>query len=207
MSGFNRSIYLFLSMVCVTGFYMTDALAIAIPERGPIPFEAYDKDGNGQISEEEFNAVRGERMASSAAQGRPMRGAANAPAFSDFDKDGNGQLTPDELAAGQQVQMEKRGGMGMGQGQGRGMGAGQGRGRNMPSFADFDLNGDGVLEKDEFYRARGERFTSRMQQGYQARGMATAPTFEDVDSDGNGKVTPDEFASHQQKHQEQRQKR
>lgn len=201
MPGLIRSIYLCLSIVCVAGFYVPVAHAVAIPERGPIPFEAYDKDGNGQISEQEFNAVRGERMAVMAAQGRPMRGAANAPAFSDFDKDGDGQLTPEELAAGQQAQMQQRGGMGMGQG--RGMGAGQGMGRNMPSFADFDLNGDGVLEKEEFYRARGERMTDRMQQGYPMRGMANAPTFEDVDSDGDGKITPQEFSAHQMEHRRQ----
>ncbi|MCW8962476.1 MAG: hypothetical protein OQL16_01675, partial [Gammaproteobacteria bacterium] len=58
-----------------------------IPERGPIPFAAYDKDGSGFISPEEFNAVRGQRMATRAAEGRPMRGAASAPAFSAFDAD------------------------------------------------------------------------------------------------------------------------
>ena len=78
-----------------------------IPERGPIPFAAYDKDGNGVISEEEFNEVRDQRMAKRAAAGRPMQGAASAPAFSEFDTNGDGQLTEDELATGQKVQMEK----------------------------------------------------------------------------------------------------
>ena len=205
MRGVNQVVHLLLPIFCAAGFYATGSFAAAIPERGPIPFEAYDRDGNGQISEGEFYTVRSERMATRAEQGRAMRGAAGSPSFSEFDSDGDGQLTSSELAAGQQAKREKR--RAMGKGQGRGMGAGQGRGRNMPSHADFDLNGDGVLEKDEFYRARGERFTSRMQQGYQARGMATAPTFEDVDSDGNGKVTPEEFSAHQAEHRKQRMRR
>jgi len=56
-----------------------------IPARGPIPFAAYDRDGNGLVSETEFNTVRGERRASRAAEGRPMRGVASAPSFSAFD--------------------------------------------------------------------------------------------------------------------------
>jgi len=89
-----------------------------MPARGPIPFAVYDKDGNDLISEKEFYTVRGERMAKRAAEGRPMRGAANAPAFSQFDTNSDGQLTKDEFVAGQQAQMEKRRGMGMGRGMG-----------------------------------------------------------------------------------------
>jgi hypothetical protein len=47
-----------------------------------------------------------------------MRGAANAPAFSQFDTNSDGQLTEDEFVAGQQAQMEKRRSMGMGRGMG-----------------------------------------------------------------------------------------
>ncbi|WP_457666795.1 EF-hand domain-containing protein [Thiolapillus sp.] len=76
--------------------------AAEIPARGPIPFDAYDRDSNGSISEAEFSAVRAERMAAKTAAGMPMRGAASQPSFSVFDADGDGQLSPEELAAGQQ---------------------------------------------------------------------------------------------------------
>lgn len=85
-----------------------------IPARGPIPFTVFDEDDNGFISEKEFNTVRGERMATRVAEGRPMRGAASAPSFAEIDANGDGQLTRDELAAKQQAQMEQRRGMGMG---------------------------------------------------------------------------------------------
>ncbi len=81
--------------------------------RGPIPFVAYDKDDNNFISEEEFNIVREERMSIRAAEGRPMRGTASAPKFSDFDANSDSKLTQDELTAGQNAQMGKRSGMAM----------------------------------------------------------------------------------------------
>ena len=87
-----------------------------IPDRGPVPFAAYDADGNGSISQQEFNAVRDQRQAERAAEGRPGFGAVNASDFSQADTDGDGQLSPTELSAAQQAQWEKNG---MGRGQGR----------------------------------------------------------------------------------------
>ncbi|MEA3372993.1 MAG: EF-hand domain-containing protein [Campylobacterota bacterium] len=90
-----------------------------LPDRGPVPFSAYDKNGDNSISEEEFYGVRAQRMEKRAQEGRPMRRAANAPDFSEFDSNGDGELTSAELTAGQQAQMQqRRGGKGMGKGQG-----------------------------------------------------------------------------------------
>ncbi len=173
-----------------------------IPARGPIPFAAFDKDGNNLISEEEFYAVRGERLAKRAAEGRPMRGAANAQPFSQFDTNSDGQLTVDELRAGQQTQMQKR--RGMGRGQGRGMGRGMGRGRNMPVFSDFDLNSDGKIVEKEFYQARNQRIAERVKQGYQMRNLGNAPSFADLDTNGDGQISTEEFTAHQFQRRQQR---
>ena len=175
------------------------AQASEIPEWGPIPFAAYDSDGNGAISEQEFYTARSQRMAARAAEGRPMANAANAPQFSDFDTDGNGSLSPNELLTGQQGRMQMRGGNGMGQGMGMGPGAG-GRGGNMPTFAEFDLNGDGVLLEEEFNEARGRRISERAQQGYPMRGLSNMLQFSDLDADGNGRVTSEEFTAGQAAH-------
>ncbi len=172
-----------------------------IPARGPIPFAAYDQDGNGRITEQEFNAAREARIASRQASGMPMRGMASAPPFAAFDSDGDGQLTPDELAAGQAAQQQRRGGMGMGAGRQQNRQAGPGR--NQPTFAEFDLNGDGVLLEEEFYTARTQRIAERARQGFPMRNLGNAPDFEVVDADGDGKITPAEFAAHQQEHQQQ----
>ena len=174
----------------------------AIPDRGPIPFAAYDKDGDGLVSEKEFSAVRAERMSTRAAEGRPMRGAASAPSFSEFDTNKDGQLNQDELAAGQKAQMEKRRSMGMGQG--RGMGKGMGMGRNMPTFSEYDLDGDGKLLEKEFTEARSKRISERAQQGYQMRNIGNAPSFAEIDTNGDGQISAEEFTAHQSQRRQQR---
>lgn len=164
---------------------------------GPVPFEVFDQDGNGYIDEQEFYDVRTERMEARAREGRPLRGAADAPPFAAFDTDADGRLTPDELAAGQGARMQQQRGPGMGPGPGMGMG------RNMPSFADFDLDGDGALEEQEFNEARAQRINERASQGYPMRNLQNAPPFSAIDSDGDGSVSPEEFSQHQVQHRQQ----
>jgi Ca2+-binding EF-hand superfamily protein len=171
-----------------------------IPTRGPIPFATYDKDNNNLVSENEFNTVREERMSTRSAEGRPMRGVAGAPSFSEFDTNGNGQLTREELAAGQNAQMEKRRGMG----QGLGMGKGMGMGKNMPTFSEYDLDGDGKLLEKEFDEARAKRISERARQGFQMKNLGKAPSFTDIDINGNGEISSEEFTVHQSEHSLQR---
>jgi Ca2+-binding EF-hand superfamily protein len=177
--------------------------ATEIPDRGPIPFEAFDVDGNGVVSEQEFYSVRAERMAARAAEGRALKNAANAPQFSEIDTNGDGSLSPEELAAGQQKHMQQHGG---GKGPGMGMGPGKGGpGGNRPTFEEFDLNGDGVLLEQEFNEAHSKRIAERAQQGYPMRGLSNMHQFSEFDADGNGKVTPEEFTAEQATHRPQQQ--
>ncbi len=171
------------------------AFSNEIPTRGPIPFAAFDKDGNNLISKQEFDAVRAERMAKRAAEGRPMRGAANAPTFSQFDTNNDGQLTVEELTSGQQAQMQKRRAMRMGR---------RGMGRHMPKFSDCDLNGDGKIVEKEFYEARNKRIAERAKQGYRMRNLGNAPSFADFDTNKDGQVSPEEFKAFQVQRQQQR---
>ncbi len=172
-----------------------------MPERGPIPFNSYDQDNDGFISEAEFSAARAARMAARASEGRPMRGAASAPAFELFDSDSDGLLTREELTAGQQAMMGKRRGMGMGmnKGQGRGMNGGMSKGMNMPSYSDFDLNGDGTILEAEFNAAHEKRISERKAQGYQMRNLDNMPTFASIDTNNDGEISIEEFSKHQQR--------
>jgi len=163
-----------------------------IPARGPIPFVDFDKDSDGLISEEEFNTARGERMAKRAAEGKRMRGASGAPAFSEFDSNSDGQLSIDELAAGHKAQMEKHRRMRKGKG--------SGMERNCPAFSEFDLDGDGKILENEFNEARSKRISDRAQQGYQMKNLGNAVSFTDIDTNEDGEINAEEFAVHQSQH-------
>ncbi|MFT6987428.1 MAG: Ca2+-binding EF-hand superfamily protein [Psychromonas sp.] len=186
-----------LLLTATSAFLSLSAQAQEMPLRGPIPFSAYDTDSDGLISETEFNSVREQRLLLRAEKGRKMRGAATAPDFSEFDTDNDGQLSADELTVGQQKQMEKRRVMGMGKGLGKGNGQIMGMGYNMPTFTEYDLNGDGKLLEGEFNEARNIRITEKEEQGKLMRNLDNAPSFNDIDLDANGEISIDEFSKHQ----------
>jgi hypothetical protein len=76
-------------------------------------------------------------------------------------------------------------------------GMGRGMGRNMPTFAEYDLNGDGKIVEPEFNEARAKRISARAQQGYRMRNLDHAPSFNDLDSNGDGSISAEEFSAHQ----------
>jgi hypothetical protein len=113
-------------------------------KHSPPPLSEFDKDGDGFISEEEFDSTRAARMAAMAEAGKPMKGAATAPTFSDIDTDGDGRVSEAELTTAQHAHMkamrdEQDGGC-----------KGMGKGKSMPTFADLDTNGDGCISTEEF---------------------------------------------------------
>lgn len=122
--------------------------------QGPPGFADFDSNGDGFVSEEEFNTLRSERIAARAAEGRQMKGLASAPPFSDIDSNGDGKLDEAEFTAGRDAHMKdmqkKRGGHGGGQGMAYGQGHGHRQGMKMPAFADLDLDGNGCIDADEF---------------------------------------------------------
>ncbi|MDB4433226.1 EF-hand domain-containing protein [bacterium] len=178
-----------------SGIALAQIEASSLPLQGPIPFEVFDLDGSGGISEQEFDEVHGRRA--------EVRGKAGLPAlsksrpFSSLDSDGDGEITPAELEA-------VRGAAGLGPGRGPGMrgGRGSGRGGSPPTFSEFDLNGDGVVGEQEFIDARTARIAKRVREGRMMRGLIHARTFSDLDIDGDGSLTPEEFAAVVQSHRQ-----
>lgn len=81
----------------------------------------------------------------------------------------------------------------------RGMGPG-----SMPTFADFDVNGDGRITEQEFLDARSKRITERASEGRAMRGLSEAGDYKDADTNGDGGLTNDEFDAHQGRHGQNR---
>ena len=118
----------------------------------PPAFSDFDQDGDGLVSEDEFNATRAARHEAMAKEGRPMKGMASAPSFADVDTDDDGKLTEAELTAAQQAHMqdmhEAHGGKGMHHGMHEGM--------KLPTFEDIDLDGSGCISREEFDQHHAE---------------------------------------------------
>jgi Ca2+-binding EF-hand superfamily protein len=184
-----------LVTVIGSGIALAQSDGPSLPPQGPVPFEVFDLDGSGGISEKEFTEVHGRRVEQRREAGLPARQEARP--FSSLDSDGNGEITPDELQA-------VHGATGPGSGKGPGMRGerGRGRGGSPPTFSEFDLDGDGVVGEQEFRDARTARIAKRMREGRMMRGLVNAPTFSDLDTDGDGSLTPDEFAVAEQSHRQ-----
>jgi hypothetical protein len=111
----------------------------SVPDRGPIPFDSFDADGNGYVNEEEFNRARNDRMQKRQGTQYQYRNRSNAPDFADLDSNGDGRVSREEHQIHQQnrqqirnqnrINQQQGGGMGMGRGQGMGSGgSGGGKG-------------------------------------------------------------------------------
>jgi len=137
-------VILIITVVIAIAMLPFVAKAESQQRHSPPAFSNIDTDGDGFVSEEEFNAFRAARMAARAEAGKPMKGAATAPAFSDLDSDGDGVLSEDELIAGRKAHRKA-------------MNKQHGKGMKMPTFGDLDLDGDGCINAEEFARHQAER--------------------------------------------------
>lgn len=130
----NKHISMFSIGLMMTGAYTTSLAQPPVPPN----FASMDKDGDGRVNEQEFQAFRAERMAQRAAEGRPMRNAASAPNFAEIDADGDSYLSKDEFKAHAKMMRQSRKGAGMKKNCAR------------PNFSKLDANGDGTIQRTEF---------------------------------------------------------
>ena len=132
----NKTCWLFAGSLCLTAGLATAAdpgagsqtitpppasrtTAWTPPPGGPgmnrATFADFDRNGDGRISEQEFDATRSERISQRASEGRPMRGLAAASSFAEIDRDGDGSISRAEFAAHRSAGPKGRGpGQGMG---------------------------------------------------------------------------------------------
>lgn len=194
------AVHIGMPVVCIFSSLLVAAAVEAetLPLRGPIPFEVFDTDNNQMISPEEFVTTHNLRMKErsdanmTAPRGMFERG------FIFYDSNGDSLISPEELNAQRQQRGRARGPEQSRQQGFQRPGRQEGRARpQMPAFGEFDLNGDGVLRKEEFYSAREQRMRKRYEQGYKMRNVAIAPPFNIVDNNRDGEVTEEEFTQHQ----------
>ena len=154
----NRNALLFA--ICLSALFLASATTLAAeenPHSGSGTFAAFDKDGNGCISEEEFAAGHQARMQQHKKHGKKgcrsgsERKGKHMPAFEDFDTDGNGAMSETELMAGHAKHMAERAAAG-----GKMKHAGEG-----PSFTGIDSDGNGEISPEEFAAHQAERHGSK----------------------------------------------
>ncbi len=120
-------------------------LAAPAPSK-ELPFATFDEDGDGYLSETEFNEARTARMMQRAKEGGRMHHYGQAPSFSDLDGDGDGRLSEQELNAGRKARNDGAHGPGGGAGDGK-----------MATFDQIDTDDDGCISREELDRHHAER--------------------------------------------------
>jgi len=117
------------------------------------------------------------------------------PTFADIDIDKNGMISPAEFQKHQEMHMKHMRSMcGCGN---KCMMMGGKNMMKMPTFGDFDLNGDGYITESELKEARAKRMEKYAKEGRMMKNMANAPSFTDIDANKDGKISPEEFKEHQ----------
>ncbi len=187
-------------------FSMTSSFVLAknVSPGGSISYASFDADGNGTISEKEFNTAREHQLVELKKSGRLGQGMNSSPSFADVDADKDGLISATELTTMQQRQQ-----VNAGKGNRRGAGNGQGN-RNMSRnasfggsipYASFDADGNGTISEKEFNTAREQQLAERKKSGRLGQGMNSSPSFADVDADKDGQISDTELATMQQQHE------
>jgi Ca2+-binding EF-hand superfamily protein len=145
MKSPSKLIFETILVIAVAVAVLASPLMAQAGERphGPPALADWDSDGDGFLSEDEFNKGRAERHAAMAEAGRPMKGMESAPTFADIDSDDDGKLSTAEFTAAHEKHMAEM----------RKMHDGKGmhhkHRRAHASFEDIDTNGDGCIDKAE----------------------------------------------------------
>ena len=70
----------------------------------------------------------------------------------------------------------------------------------MPTFSDFDLDGDGKILEQEFDEGHAKRMSEMAAEGHQMKHAGDAPGFSGIDTNTEGEISEEEFAAHQAEH-------
>jgi len=72
-----------------------------------------------------------------------------------------------------------------------------GQGNMMPSYSDFDTDGNGKITQKEFTNTQEERMLKQAESGRMMRNSDNAPKYSDIDTNNDGNIDKQEFQTHQ----------
>ena len=106
----KRSVVVYMTAAVLSTISTVLVLAAdpAIPAGGPMLFDGMDTDGNGFVSQEEFQAAHGERMQQRTAEQNQYRHRDEVPKYADIDTDRDGRVSREEFQAHQQQRSQER---------------------------------------------------------------------------------------------------
>ncbi|MEA2090794.1 MAG: EF-hand domain-containing protein [Campylobacterota bacterium] len=85
-----------MKTLLIVALIVTGALAVGQGKR-MMSYSGFDTDGDGRITQEEFENTQQKRMTIRAEEGRMMRNVGNAPHFSDIDTNSDGNIDKKEF--------------------------------------------------------------------------------------------------------------
>ena len=71
-----------------------------------------------------------------------------------------------------------------------------GQGNMMPSYSDFDSDGNGKITQKEFKYTQQKRMEEQAKTGKMMRNAGNAPKFGDIDANRDGNIDNQEFQTH-----------
>ncbi|MDN3683122.1 EF-hand domain-containing protein [Vibrio tapetis subsp. quintayensis] len=154
-------------------------------------FVQLDLNQDGQVTEDEFNQAKAERIEKRTEEGRTLRNISASKTFEAVDTNGDGVLTKDEFLAQRKDGMNaNRGGK-----QSKSMKSNMQR----PDFATFDIDGDKSITQKEFDTYRAAKQQKVTNDGRALNGKRQADVFTAFDTNGDGVISEEEFAERQSK--------
>ena len=184
-----------LILASIGGCCAMAALAVEPPPVGPIPFNVYDQDKNGSVSEAEFASVQAKRLSRQTNTQKEK-----TLEFSDLDLNKDGQLSRTELTVGSEQRRSetRRSAPTVSRGI---VGA---RVLEPPTFEEFDANKDGKIQELELYQGRAKRISANPYAGYSVQNTRAVASFADIDTNGDGGISKKEFSQYQSKSKQQK---
>ncbi|WP_426370308.1 EF-hand domain-containing protein [Pseudocolwellia sp. HL-MZ7] len=173
-------------ILLVVTFISLNVYSTSMTEKGALTFTEYDLNGDGLISEEEF--IKGDKGHMSKMRKNHVAMHSTEPASLEIDTNKDGILSEDEMAHGKKIEMQKHRAMII---------LGQGMKKKVPTFTDYDLDGDDIIFEQEFNDGQSKIRSNKNKECEQMKNGKDAPYFSEIDTNNDEEISQNEFITHQ----------